>query len=495
MPGRLPANPMPLPAGTSDIRFEAPDLAGRLLHRLREVCTDVITDQEATVEGARDWWPLAMVWARAGTVPARAGAVAVPASVEEVAAVLRLCNDELVPVTPAAGRSGVCGGAIPVFGGVVLDLTALGGIEHVDDESLLVDVLAGTWGDQFEDTLRRSHGLTLGHWPQSIELSTVGGWVACRSAGQYSTRYGKIEDMVVGLDVVLADGSTITTGGAGPRSATGPDLNQLFIGSEGTLGVVTRARLRAHPLPAGEARAAFSFPTFAAGLDACRRILRRGATPAVLRLYDERESRRSFDVEGNALIVLDEADQTIVDAVMALVRDEAAARNATDLDPALVDRWLGHRNDVSGLADAINRDVVVDTCEIAGRWSALPKLYEDAITAVKAVPGSWVCSAHQSHAYPDGACLYFTFAGQRDGDPDGYYADAWDAITTATQRAGCAISHHHGIGLNRGRYMRDALGPAFDTLAAIKRTLDPNGILNPGKLGLPSPFGPAVPWP
>ena len=496
MPNRRPVNPMPLPDAAVRTRFASADLDERFVERLRGACAAVNVDDESRIESSRDWWPLAMVWAREGEVPARPGAVATPATTGEVAAVLALCNDARVPVTAAAGRSGVCGAAIPVFGGVVLDMTGLSGITAVDDDSLLVDVLPGTWGDDLERDLRAQHGLTLGHWPQSIELSTVGGWIACRSAGQYSTRYGKIEDMVVGLDVVLADGTLITTGGDAPRSAVGPDLGQVFIGSEGTLGVITSARLRGWPVPTGEGRAAFAFPTFAAGLDVCRTILRRGATPAVLRLYDERESRRSFDVDGgNVLIVLDEAEQAIVDAVMTIVREEATANDATVLDDALVDRWLHHRNDVSGLADAINREVVVDTCEIAGRWSALPALYERAVSAVKDVDGAWVCSAHQSHAYTDGACLYFTFAGQRDGDADGFYADAWDALTRATREAGCAISHHHGIGLNRGRFMRDALGASFSTLTTIKAALDPNGILNPGKLGLPSPFGPEVAWP
>jgi len=488
-------NPMPLPDRPIHARFDTSELTETVVTRLQNACADVRTDDASRMDSSRDWWPLAMVWARAGVVPARPAAIVRPASTDEVAAVLAVCNEARVPVTPAAGRSGVCGAAVPVFGGVVLDMTALAGIVAVDDESLLVDVLPGTWGDVVEDDLRRDHGVTLGHWPQSIALSTVGGWVACRSAGQYSTRYGKIEDMVVGLEVVLADGQVITVGGAAPRSAIGPDLGQLFIGSEGTLGVITNTRLRVHPVPAGEARAAYSFSTFAAGLDACREVLRRGATPAVLRLYDERESRRSFDVEhGNVLIVLDEADPVIVDAVMRVVDDVAQDNRADRLDDALVDRWLHRRNEVSGLADAINRDVVVDTCEVAGRWSALAPLYEEAVAAVKGVDGAWVCSAHQSHAYTDGACLYFTFAGQREGDPDGFYRDVWDAITNATQRAGCAISHHHGIGLNRARFMRESWGPAFETLVRVKQALDPNGILNPGKLGLPSAFGPEVPW-
>ena len=205
---------------------------------------------------------------------------------------------------------------MPVHGGVVLDLTALDGIVGVDDTSLVLDVRAGTFGTPLEAELRAEHGVTLGHWPQSIDLSTVGGWLACRSAGQLSTRYGKIEDMVLGLDVVLADGRTLHTGGA-PRAAVGPDLTQVFVGSEGTLGVITGARLRVHPAPTGEVRAAFRFPSFTDGLDVCRRILRRGATPAVLRLYDAIEGDRHFGTgDGNMLLVLDEGDPALLDGVL-----------------------------------------------------------------------------------------------------------------------------------------------------------------------------------
>jgi alkyldihydroxyacetonephosphate synthase len=469
------------------------ELSESFLQDLGNACAVVDTDAGALGEAGRDWWPLAMTWAAAGGVPARAGAIARPSSVDEVAAVVKLCASARVPVTAAGGRSGVCGSSIPVFGGVVLDLCGLSGITSVDDESLLVSVLPGTFGDVFEERLRADHGLTVGHWPQSMALSTVGGWVACRGAGQYSTRYGKIEDIVAGLEVVLADGRAIRTGGRGPRSANGPDLTQLFVGSEGTLGVITGVMLRAHPIPPHEARAAFAFATFAEGLDACRRVLRRGATPAVLRLYDERESKRNFDVEGqHGLLVLDEGDPALVEAVMTVVREECAA--ATELDAALVERWMGHRNDVSGLEAAISRGVVVDTCEIAAPWSALPTIYTEAIAAVRAVEGTWTASAHQSHSYLDGACLYFTFAGQ---GPEGsgeeganrYYREAWDAMTRATLANGGALSHHHGVGLNRARFMSETLGPAFEVLVGLKSMLDPNGVLNPGKLGLPSPFG------
>src|SRR5262249_30879814 len=191
-----------------------------------------------------------MIWDDDGTPVTSAAAVVRPGSASDVAAVVRACNEARVPVTAAAGRSGVCGASMPVHGGVVLDLTALTGIVGVDDTALVLDVRAGTFGTPLEAALRRDHHVTLGHWPQSIDLSTVGGWLACRSAGQLSTRYGKIEDMVLGLDVALADGRLVHTGGA-PRAAVGPDLTQLFVGSEGTLGVITGARLRVHPAPTG----------------------------------------------------------------------------------------------------------------------------------------------------------------------------------------------------------------------------------------------------
>jgi len=479
-------------AGPVTARWPGVGVAEDLVTRLSAICR-VVTAGDELAQAGRDWWPLTIRWALSGTTPALPAVVATPGSEDEVAAVLRLCNESGVPVTATAGRSGVCGASIPVFGGVALDMTGLAGVVDVDDRSLVASVLPGTFGDVLEDDLRAA-GLTLGHWPQSIQLSTVGGWLACRSAGQYSTRYGKIEDMVTGLSVVLADGTVVRTGGRAPRMATGPDLTQLFVGSEGTLGVITSAALRVHPAPAYETRGAWGFPTFHAGLDACRRILRRGGQPAVLRLYDAAESVRSFATETNVLVVLDEGDPAIVDATMGVVRDECGSGT---LDIGLVAGWLEHRNDVSALGALVQRGFVLDTIEIAARWGALDGIYDAAVSALRAIPGVVAASAHQSHAYIDGACLYFTWAARpADGaDPDAVYVQAWEAVTSATLERGGALSHHHGVGLNRGRFMEAALGPgAMDVLRALKHTLDPNGILNPGKLGLPSPWGPA-PWP
>jgi len=328
-----------------------------------------------------------------------------------------------------------------------------------------------------------------------MAISSVGGWVACRGAGQYSTRYGKVEDMVNGLEVVLADGRVVNTGGRAPRSAVGPDLNQVFLGSEGALGVVTEVTLRAWPLPAEERRSAWTFATFGDGLEVCRRVMRRGATPAVLRLYDGREGARfGGDGQRSVLLVLDEGDGRLVEASLEVVAEEAAALgNPGDVEG--VGQWLEHRNDVSSLGDAVRAGVVVDTCEISARWSALPAIHADAVERFMGLPGEGIISCHQSHAYLDGACLYFTFAGfPEEGAAESFYAAAWDAIEGATMEAGGALSHHHGVGLLRSYMVRRALGSGHDVLAALKAALDPNGTLNPGAFDLASPHQ-VVAWP
>ncbi|HEY8057443.1 MAG TPA: FAD-binding oxidoreductase [Acidimicrobiales bacterium] len=497
VPVGAPVAPITLgedPAATTDrILATTVEVDDALLARLRGVCAEVSTDDAERAEAGRDWWPLAMTWALSGQVGHRPAVVARPQTDEEVAAVLAVCHEHSVPVTAAAGRSGVCGGSVPVHGGVLLDLCGLSGIRSVDPMSMVLDVQAGTFGDRLEDSLRAEHQVTLGHWPQSIALSTVGGWLACRSAGQLSNRYGKIEDMAIGLDVALADGRVIHTGGA-PRAAVGPDLNQVFIGSEGTLGVILGARLRLHELPVAEQRAAFGFESFAGANDACRRILQRGARPAVLRVYDAIEAQRSYQTgERHLLLVLDEGDPALVAATMSVVADVCG--EAEVLDESLVGRWMEHRNDVAALESLISKDFVVDTMEVAGRWADLDAIYTSTIEAIGAVESTMAVSAHQSHAYPDGACLYFTFAGRPAPDgKDEFYRAAWDAGTRAVLAGGGSLSHHHGVGLNRSRFMATALGDAFGTLVDLKAALDPKGILNPGKLGLPSPFG-EVSWP
>lgn len=498
-PARALGPPIPVAGVVSEagerLREPRVELSDADLSELRLVCADVGTEPEKLVAAGRDWWPISLHWALAGQVGARPGAVARPRSVREVRAIMRICNSRRIPVTPAGGRSGVTGGAVPVFGGLALETRHLAGLRAIDETSGLVTALAGTYGPRLADELA-VHGLTLGHWPQSVEVSTVGGWAACRAAGQYSTRYGKFEDIVAGLEVVLADGRLIRTGGlagAGPRSSTGPDLTQLFLGSEGTLGIITAVQMRARPLPESEGCAAFAFSSFADGLEAMRRTLRRGATPAVLRLHDATEASRSWEVsDGHLLIALDEGDGHLVEASMTVLAEEC--RDAAPLDPAVVGMWLRKRNDVSELTEVTRLGIVADTVEVAAAWSELPALYLDVLAALAEVPGNLYRSAHASHSYVDGGCLYLTFAGQGAGSDDlsareDFYRRSWAAVMDATRRHHGSISHHHGIGLVRSAYLPAALGEGFVVLRALKGALDPRGICNPGKLALASSFG------
>ena len=468
-----------------------------LLRDLAAVCP-TSTQPLDLAEHARDWWPLAMRWALQSQVPQLPLVVASPRNTDEVQRAMRICAAHDVPVTVTAGRSGVSGASIPLFGGVVLNINELQGVVSVDHTSGVVEVLAGTFGPDLERAVAE-HSLTVGHFPQSFDISTVGGWVACLGAGQFSTRYGKINDMVVGLEVVLADGSIIRTGGA-PAAAHGPDVSAMFIGSEGTLGIITRVWLRAHDVAPVRRKTAYFFPTFSAGILAMREAIRADATPAVLRLYDATESQRSHGGDGTTctLIVLDDGEQEIVDATLAVVDRYARTHGAVNAPVERVDHWLAHRNDTSGLQALTKKGFVIDTMEVAAPWSAMNEVYSNVCRAVLAIDGARSISAHVSHSYLDGACLYFTFVGTTStreinsastDEHEALYLAIWNAAQRAALEAGGNLSHHHGVGLNRGRFMREAMGSAFDVLVAMKQALDPNDLLNPGKLGLPTTRG------
>ncbi|MGD0854094.1 MAG: FAD-binding oxidoreductase [Acidimicrobiales bacterium] len=473
MPNQYPAGPM---------AFASSTLASRaLIKDLTNAQVSFDDSAKGRADHGRDWWPLTIPDVAEGHVPRWPAVVVQPTSTDEVSRVLEIASKHGVAVTAQGGRSSVVGGAAAPDGAIALDMTRMNQVLDVDTVSGTVSVEAGVFGPDLERAVGEL-GWTVGHFPQSFDLATVGGWIACRGAGQYSNRYGKIEDIVRGLSVVLASGEVLELGGRAPREAVGPDLVQLFVGSEGTLGVITRATLVMHPTPASERRAAYGFVSFDDGLDACRRIMQRDARPAVLRLYDEVESTRSFGVESCALIVLDEGDAHLVEATTRIVAEECAA--ATELDPAHVATWLEHRNDVGALAALWERGYVVDTIEVAGTWATLSAMRRSVIDALRQIPGITVASVHQSHAYLDGACLYFTFAGRPEDDVTGFYRRAWECVTKEVLNVGGALSHHHGVGRNRARFAPEALGSGFGVLVNLKHQLDPDNIMNPGVLGL-----------
>ncbi|UZD71863.1 FAD-binding oxidoreductase [Brucella sp. JSBI001] len=471
----------------ADLAQDAVSVDAALVAKLQGVADEVLTAREDLVVNTRDWWARTMV-AETGGKPATVDGVFVRVStVEQVQAVMRLAHEAKVPVTVSAGRSNVTGAALPLRGGIVLDVCNLNRFVSFDADSQIVEVEAGMFGDIFEEMIQRDFGMTMGHWPSSFGISTVGGWIACRGAGQLSTRYGKIEDMVYGMEVVLADGSLVTVGNYA-RAAIGPDLQQIFIGSEGTLGIIVKARLKLHRLPDYARAIAYGFKSFAIGLEACRRIMQGGANPAALRLYDELESGVQFGLpESNVLLIADEGAQETVDAVMA-ISEKVCAELGDKLDgDTIFEKWLDTRYLTGKSAEGFKRSpgFVADTLEMTGCWRDLPAIYDEVVAAINAVPGTLAGSAHQSHAYVDGACLYFSLRGDVDVEKRAeWYRAAWDAANAVLIKYGAALSHHHGVGLLRAPYMKDALGSAFPLLKTVKKALDPDNLLNPGKLGL-----------
>jgi alkyldihydroxyacetonephosphate synthase len=451
----------------------------------RELEPDRVLDDAAALEAHRlDYWILAHLRARQGRLGAGPVCVVRPQTTAEVATAVRAAQRHHVAVVPYGGGSGVLGGAVPPAGSLVIDLRAMDRLLELEETSLLARAQAGMMGGDYERAVT-ARGYTTGHYPQSIERATLGGLVATRSAGQFSTKYGNIEDLLLGLEVVLPSAETLRLSPV-PRASTGPSLRELFLGSEGSLGIVTEVTLRVFPLPERRALASVGCASVAAGLDVIRRVVRAGWRPAVLRLYDATETARTFHewvpADTCLLLVVCEGPAALVEAEMQAI--EAAAGDAPRLGPAPVEHWLEHRNTVPSWDLFLDRELMVDTIEIAATWDRVAGLYESVVGALHEVPGMVVASAHSSHSYAQGTNLYVTFVLKPEdfSRAEETYLQAWSSVMEATLAAGGTIAHHHGIGRLRVPWLERELGAAYQVLRALKRALDPAGIMNPGAL-------------
>lgn len=481
-------------------------------------------DPADRVAYARDLWPRHHLAVRAGNVGEHAPAAIVwPESTEEVAAIVRFAAERAIPIVPFGAGSGVCAGVLPSSETLVVDLKRMGRIRAFDASRPTVTVDAGAMGVPFEEALNR-RGFTLGHFPSSILCSTVGGWIAARSAGQASGRYGKIEDMVVELECVTGRGDVVRLA----HRTHGPSLVPLVIGSEGTLAVVTGAKLRVHPAPTVRGFRAWSFPTTRAGWEAMRAFFQAGLRPAVARLYDpfdamlarrggvEREGKKAAPGMGGGalrtmlarpavvnellesragaavlggsllLVIFDGTDTTPLDDVARAMKI-AEELGGHDEGEGPARKWLAHRYAVSYRQAPVFREgLFVDTMEVAATWSRLGALYD----GVRRALGEHVfVMAHFSHAYPDGCCIYFSFAGTAapgEGSWDERcartYDRAWRSALAAAVDAGATLAHHHGAGRSKAPRLPAELGVGIDVFRRVKRAFDPRGILNPGAL-------------
>lgn len=460
-------------------------LVERLTEAVSGAASTAVADREAV---AHDLWPYALIRDRGGRPLPPPGAVVWPSSAAEVAAVYRLCAASSIPVTPFGAGTGVCGAAVPVHGGVVLDLKRMDRIVDWDLEAGWVTVEPGILGQRLEDAAQ-ARGWSLGHFPSSLPCSTVGGFVATRSAGQLSTRYGRIDDRLAGLRAVLSDGRHVHLR-AQPATGAGPDLRRLFLGSEGAFGTVVEATLRLHPLPAARVDAAYALPSFAAGIAALREAMLAGLRPALVRLYDPDDTalqagHLGLDAErlrGFSLLLTScEGRRRVAEAEATELGDVCRAQGAEPLGDGPVRAWYPRR---FSLAFELARylpapGAVIDTIEVAASWGRLSAVWQAVRTRLA---HRLFTFCHLSHGYSDGACLYFTFVGggTEEGATD-LYAELWREAMDAVVGAGGTIAHHHGAGLARAAHLHAELGEGgVDVLRRLRRALDPAGIANPG---------------
>jgi len=450
----------------------------------------VVADVADLRAHAHDYWALEAIRDRGPDAAPPPACVVYPETTAEVATVLRIAQETRTALVPYGLGSGVCGGVRPGRDALVLDTRRMAALLEVDGESLVARVQAGLNGAECERLLAE-RGFTLGHFPQSIALSTVGGWVSTRASGQLSTRYGNIEDMVLALEVVLPGGKIVRTFPA-PRAATGPDLRQLFLGAEGTLGVVTEVALKIAPKPDWQQGFAATLRSWDDGIAISRELLQAGWRPAVLRLYDEIEAQRNFGtwVQSPAplLIVMGEGTRAMTAALeieLEAARTACRSRGGELLGDAPLQHWLGRRNHVPSWDQLLAGGLVVDTIEVAATWSRVKELHRAVTAAIAAVPGIIQASGHTSHGYTTGVNIYFTFVGSAAAadEQERIYRQAWAAAMEASIATGATIAHHHGIGRVRRDYLERELGAeGIAVLRAVKAALDPHGIMNPGVL-------------
>jgi alkyldihydroxyacetonephosphate synthase len=480
-------------------------LTGEIVDALAAVVgpEHVLTDDASRRSRTRGKSTPDLLRARAGDLTDAPCAVVRPADHDEVQALLEVATRHRVAVVPFGGGTSVVGGLAATWEGyagvVSLDLVRMKRLLAVDPVSMIATLEPGLRGPEAE-ALLAEHGLTLGHFPQSFEYATIGGFAATRSAGQSSSGYGRFDALVAGL-VVATPVGPVTLGHA-PASAAGPDLRQVFLGSEGAFGVITAVTVRVRPLPTASVYEGWRWPSFDAGTEALRTLAQSQLQPTVLRLSDESETALNLadpdsvggsddSSSGGCLMVVGfegtaaavKARRTAVTAVLSGLGGEPAGE-----EPGR--RWAAGRYDAPYLRDSmLDVGVLVETLETATHWSRLRHTYDAVTAALSAALGETaLVLCHVSHVYETGASLYFTVAAPQGDDALGLWADAKTAALEAIVDSDATITHHHAVGTDHLPWLEDEIGVVgVEVLRAVKAAVDPAGILNPGVLVPPRP--------
>lgn len=486
---------------------------------------------------SRDAMSRTLIQWRSGRLKHRPHAIVWPKETSEVSQVVRWATRRRLPVIPYGGGSGVSGGTLPIKGGIIVDLKRMDRLESVNEDRGTALVQSGIISSELESQLR-ARGYTLGHFPSSIHVTTHGGCLAARGAGQLSSKYGKIEDMVEAIEVVLPNGSVLPLGARQIPQLPGISPLPLFVGNEGTLGIITRSKMRIHRKAAAERYRALSFVRLKEAFWAIRMIMQAGLKPSIVRLYDPLDSlllqwgyeRRlkggvakfvdplvskilaplgplkkkvkkqlsdpwlNYPLLANFLI-----DRLPVSSILILgfegdpdviAAEEAEALRickkvlSRDEGMKIAEHWLAHRYSVSfKMPEIFSENNFADTIEVATTWDRLGELYQG---MRRAISPHCLVMAHFSHTYSEGCSIYFTIVGRRASPRRELelYDRTWNAAMKACLKLKATISHHHGVGLLKTQYMSQELGPFMGLFRDIKVRLDPHGIMNPGKMGL-----------
>ncbi len=455
----------------------------------------VFLDESTRAQKAVDLYALRLYQREFGWKPILPLVVVKVVDKQEVSQILAFCNKNKIAIIPYGGGSGVLAGAETTDPNVVvLDMSGINYVNDVNDTDLTITCGAGVYIKDLEKFVN-SKGYVLGHYPQSMDLAQMGGLVSTRSIGQFSTGYGGMENLLLGLEGVLVDGTEVSFR-SNPRKAAGPDLRHIFLGGEGALGVVTEVTVKVFPMPQSSYKEAFRVTSMDQGFNIIRLIMREGISPSVIRLHDWMECAKpygSFMEEGECLLIF-RADGTkeLTEMEWKIISRIAKENGAISAGSKPVDVWYEHRNDAAlEYEEYAKQGILVDTIEISAKWSDIYKIYEETLDQIyydeKISEYMMFASGHSSHSYLNGTNVYFQFAAMPPQDAtldeiEKIHRRIWDIVMENTLKYNGSIAHHHGVGKHRTPYLKEELGNAYIMLKKIKEALDPNWILNPDSL-------------
>jgi alkyldihydroxyacetonephosphate synthase len=455
---------------------------------------DDVTVQEAErIAYALDSYLVPQIWLDKGLAPPKPDWIVFPESADEISRLLKLASRHRIPVIPYGGGTGSQGGTVPLYGGMLLDLKKMNRIIKIDEQSLTVTAEAGVNGQHLEWSVNKK-GLTMAHYPASEYGATLGGYLAARGSGTLSTKYGKAEDMVLNLEIVLPSGERIRTLPV-PHHACGPGLLQVFVGSEGTLGIITEVTIRLDPLPEERRWRAYLFDDIRKGLEAGRTIMTKRLRPCTIRLYDENSTQRivkrvlDLNVAGSYMVIGSDGSKESVDLEMRTIHEICTHLGGEDLGPELGEHWWKHRYNFYFPPLTLMLPQMFGTIETTATFDRIYDIYVAKKRVIEEEFKDWAATyiAHFSHWFPWGVMVYDRFIIDRPPqDPHEalqLHTEIWGKAARTSLQHGGILNDHHGIGFKLGWLMPEQYGPAWPVLQGIKDLLDPLGIMNPGKLG------------